>query len=451
MTEAPPPRLYLLTTSAVKLDKISSIRYLSSFHQMRSPGTIISLTFALALLVAYLTALSMGSSRDPKNVFHLPTSTSTALAEFAFPFLLTLVAGLYSVFWEDMYMFTIITQPYEAMSRQRKGGVASGAAGLAEDTLLLPYSGMPRYVAMFEALTRGHWKVFRVALFALLQRVLPIVVGASVTIWPPDENGEGGAVEFSTPLSIVTIVWMVVYLAVIPYEILESGYTRHLPRANITIADLLSWTCSSRLLCDDGEDANAVEAAADDHDSSDEIKEGGLEARQSEKTRLLAGNPLDVFAEGRLSQKWFMEARLRIASEHTRFGFGLDEIFITPSERQKLGFTPEKKLYTLGINSVDATGMAGEATLLEIGRKSEGLRRGIGVAAADPDPEGRGPSGPEDSFEVYGAGEPLVTIMEPDGPPVDGAGTTAETAGHGVGKNVAAAPEQGDDPAAAGE
>ena len=300
------------------LDAISKIRFSSSFHQMRSPWTIISLTFALVLLATFTTALSMGSSRDPRNVFHLPPTISRPLAEFAFPFLLTLVAALYSVFWEDMYIFTTITQPYEAMSSQKEkrrdalakekekssGALAEekekSSGALAEDTILLPYNGMPRYIAMFEALTRSHWKVFRVAIFALLQRILPIVVGASVTIYPTDLDADGSeegcAVKFSTPLSIVTIVWMVVYLAVIPYEILESGYTRHLPRANITIADLLSWTCSSRLLCEDYDDTSggtppqsvAGKAATDDD-------------RQQEKVNLLAGNPLDVFSKGRLS------------------------------------------------------------------------------------------------------------------------------------------------------
>ena len=79
----------------------------------------------------------------------------------------------------------------------------------------------------------------------------------------------------------------------------------------------------------------------------------------AEETGLLAGNPLDVFESGRQSERWFMEARLRLAQQ--RFSFGLEEISSKPGK------------FTIGIKSVTK-----HRTTPFLGRKSEGLRKGFG-------------------------------------------------------------------------
>jgi len=241
------------------------------------------------------------------------------------------------VFWEDIYLLATITEPFAAMMCQPGGATA-------EVSILLSYANMPHYIAMLESMTRGHWKIFRTATLALLQRILPIVVGASVTVRSGYCDNEGCTVEFSVPMSIITIVWMAAYLVLIPYEVLEPGYTRHLPRVNITIGDLLSWSCSSRLLR--GHNLNIV-------------PEGEDSEPLAEETGLLAGNPLDVFGSGRQSERWFMEARLRLAQQ--RFSFGLEEISSKPGK------------FTIGIKSVTK-----HRTTPFLGRKSEGLRKGFG-------------------------------------------------------------------------
>ena len=266
--------------------------------------------------------------QSTRNTFNL--GVSPGISAFLLNFLLTFVLSVYSIFWEDVYLFSAITEPYVEM------GKPGGAT--ADQALLLNYASLPRPIAIFDAATRGHWKVTRTASVAMLQRLLPIIAGASITVSSRDHdlNGSGSTIQLSTPLSIITIVYLAVYLLLIPYEVLESGYNRHLPRDSLTIGDLLSWTCSSPIL-------------RQDHINLDPDRP---------ETGLLEGNPLDTSADGPRSQKWYMEARLRLAQ--LRFSFGME---IATAE-------DVNSEYTIGIKSSGAD-------TPDLSRPLKGLRRRV--------------------------------------------------------------------------
>ena len=107
-----------------------------------------------------------------------------------------------------------------------------------------------------------------------------------------------------------------------------------------------------------------------------------------------------------------MEARLRLASEHTRFAFGLDDITAYLPEKDKPKSEPgeNKILYTLGIKSVDANA-DGTAATLPLSRKSEGWREGTekaALASLGRDLESRGSVTPEEKIEIFRAGQPFL-------------------------------------------
>lgn len=116
----------------------------------------------------------------------------------------------------------------------------------AAENLLLDYNCALPYIVTYTALTNRHWKVARISALAPLQRLLPILVGGSISVV---DNGDYTCTcSASLPLFIVIIIWLFVYVILIPYEILEAGYKRHLPRNYCSIADIVSWTYASKLL-----------------------------------------------------------------------------------------------------------------------------------------------------------------------------------------------------------
>ncbi|KAB5578764.1 hypothetical protein GE09DRAFT_1281067 [Coniochaeta sp. 2T2.1] len=214
--------------------ELSKLRYNSVFGIMRSSAALRYSIIAFVCLVGYILALAFANPHI--KVFKIDVSPN--LTAFILGYVVTYVFSLFSFFWEEMYLFAAITERFVGMNKPE------GAD--ADQALLLNYTGSPRFITMFGAASRGHWKGVRTGVYATLQRSLPIIVGASIKIFPlADYQSE---VQFSTPLSIIVIVFMVVYLVIIPYEVFEAGYSRHLPRDCLTIADLLSWTCSSSIL-----------------------------------------------------------------------------------------------------------------------------------------------------------------------------------------------------------
>jgi len=274
---------------------------------------------SLILLAGFITALAFASSRD--NTFHFPFSSN--VPSVLFHFILTTLFGFYNVFWEDAQLFSALTEPFVALGTEHKAAGASSngretnkirnKAPNAHETLLLSYTCLPSIVAMYTAFSRNHWKVGRTAVMAMLQRALPIIVAGSFNVYGLG-NASESAVEISRVYFIIIIIWLAVYLVMIPYEVLECGYSRHLPRNFMSIADLLSWTYSSSLFR---------------VDTLNEKRSGGL-----------IDDPLDIQFkreerdQGVKREQWHMEARLRLAENE--FCFGLSKV-------------PETGFYTMGI------------------------------------------------------------------------------------------------------
>jgi hypothetical protein len=97
--------------------------------------------------------------------------------------------------------------------------------------------------------------------------------------------------------------WLVTYTILIPFEVLGEDYKRHLPRNFETIGDIISWTYSSGLL------------------------NGG--AFDEPHNLSMPDTPLDVEITGCHSQKWSMEARLRLANKN--YAFGMYKLSVNPN------------------------------------------------------------------------------------------------------------------------
>lgn len=243
----------------------------------------VAMTFAL--LGGFIAALSTGMKDGIE--LHL----SYGLASFVFQFIPTFVVGLYSWFWKDISLFSRSTQPYINLISPRP----------ASDNLLLDYNCQLPYILTYSAMKNKHWKVARVSAVALLQRFLPIILAASIQVV---ENDGTCTVFASLPQCIIIMSWLLIYVMIIPYEVLEAGHKRHLPRNYSSIADILSWTYASRLLREDVPD--------------------GYENGE------LAGNPFNALKssrpetgrwyEGFQSERWYMEARLRLSCKEYQFG-----------------------------------------------------------------------------------------------------------------------------------
>ncbi|KAK0719442.1 hypothetical protein B0H67DRAFT_151503 [Lasiosphaeris hirsuta] len=341
------------------IEQLSRCRFNSVFSIMQRLPLIYFTTTAIVIFIGFIIALALGSMQTERNTFDLPLSPG--VSAFLFNFFLTFVLDLYSLFWEDIYLFSAITEPYVNMGKPH-GATADGA-------LLLNYTSSPRPIAIFDAAGRGHWKVVRTASIALLQRLLPIIAGASIAVGGSADDSGISRIQFSAPMSIIVIIYLAVYIAIIPYEVYESGYSRHLPRDCLTMADLLSWTCSSHILRQD--------SISLDPDSPE--------------TGLLGGNPLDTSADEPQNQKWYMEARLRLAQQ--RYSFGLESV-------------PFKDgTYTVGIKCSDAE-------TPELHRASKRICRRI-ARLGDVDAERVG-SNEETSYKIAGASKFTIICAEED-------------------------------------
>ncbi|KAB5549572.1 hypothetical protein GE09DRAFT_1223394 [Coniochaeta sp. 2T2.1] len=344
---SPPNTISILKTISdtghiLTVRELSNLRYNSVFGIMRSSAALRYSIIAFVCLVGYVLALSL--VKPDTKVFTIGVSPN--ITAFILGYVVTYVFSLFSFFWEEMYLFAAITEPFVGMDKPE------GAD--ADQALLLNYTGSPRFIAMFDAASRGHWKVFRTGVYATLQRSLPIIVGASIKIFPisPDRS----EVQFSTPLSIVVIVFMVVYLVIIPYEVFEAGYSRHLPRDCLVIADLLSWTCCSSILRNNTITLN-----------DDQLEE-----------KLPPTNPLDTRSDPPHNEKWHMEARLRLAQQ--RFSMGLIRV------------SSRNGMYMVGIDT---------STAARLYRPTKGLRRRI----AGTRKEGNRAENPETTYKVAGVGK----------------------------------------------
>ena len=171
-----------------------------------------------------------------------------------------------------------------------------------------------------QGLGKGHARLAFLMLMAILGRLLPIVVASAISVFEKD----GVSVRFSLPQSIIVIVWLVLYLVLVIWLLATEEPERQLPRYYRSIADLLSWTCSSSLMRDEN-----FAGEGNPFDVTLEGRERGQDSQTSEVTRRVSGQ----------GQQWYMKARLRMVRKRYRFG-----VFPVHGERDQ---------YTVGIEAGD--------------------------------------------------------------------------------------------------
>jgi hypothetical protein len=238
-------------------------------------------SITLTLLAAFIAGVVLGLVNGRS------ISISYNWATVVFQFIPALIVNFYTWFWQDVDLFARSTQPFRGMSSPKP----------ASENLLLDYNTLPPLVVTYAALKNGHKRIAWTSVVAVVQRLLPILIGASITVVPGDESGS--VIYASTPLFICVIAWLALYCFLIPLEIfgwkLPRDYVkRHLPRFYSSISDLVSWSYASKLLCLDD------------------------------------GDPFELPVMGPKNEQWYMEARLRLkqnhdGSEFAKYSFGLYE------------------------------------------------------------------------------------------------------------------------------
>ncbi|KAG4428122.1 hypothetical protein IFR05_016396 [Cadophora sp. M221] len=231
----------------VSHESAQKLRYRSTYTNMKRVSMYIWTTIAFVLCGLFIAALIT----NMVNGYDIPFSADWA--SFLFSFVLTFVVSQFTWFWEDLDLFTRSTQPF----------MHADSPQPAAENLLLEYNCALPYIVTYTALTNRHWKVARISALAPLQRLLPILVGGSISV--VDNGNDTCKCSASLPLFIVIVIWLFVYVILIPYEILEAGYRRHLPRNYCSIADIISWTYASKLL----NEGNLLEIDLEDEEKRD--------------------------------------------------------------------------------------------------------------------------------------------------------------------------------------
>lgn len=236
-------------------------------------------SFTLTLLAVFIAGLALGFMNG-KTI-----SMSYNWATVVFQFIPAFIVNFYTWFWQDVDLFARSTQPFRGMSSPKS----------ASENLLLDYNTLPPLVVTYVALKNRHTRIAWTSVVALVQRLLPILIGASTTVVPGDESGS--IIYASMPLFICVIVWLALYCFLIPLEIfgwkLPRHYVkRHLPRFYSSISDLVSWSYASKVLRSDD------------------------------------GDPFEVPVMAPKNEQWYMEARLRLKQNHdgsdfAKYSFGL--------------------------------------------------------------------------------------------------------------------------------
>ncbi|KAF1997720.1 hypothetical protein P154DRAFT_524588 [Amniculicola lignicola CBS 123094] len=256
--------------------QVSKTRYYDIAFNLEHKAAYAWMVFTVLLIALLITALALGMADG------IETSISYGWSTVVFQVIITFMTIMYTWFWQDVDTFTRTMQPFRRMYKPLP----------ASENLLLEYSCLPPGVVTYVAFQNEHWKVAWTSIISLLQRLLPILCGASTTVVPAANDGR--IIYASKPLFITMIIWLSCYFFLIPYEVFSDGVLKHLPRGYSSIADLVSWIYASKIL------------------------------------RAEAGEPFDVPVEKPRNERWYMETRLRLkenedGKDFHKYCFGLYE------------------------------------------------------------------------------------------------------------------------------
>ncbi|KAF6826470.1 hypothetical protein CMUS01_09413 [Colletotrichum musicola] len=324
-----------IRTRAISKRDLALIRYNSSWGVASPISIYIHSSLAFLFMIAFIIAISTPDLPGPegcKGLGALPHDGAVII----FDTILTIIVAQISGYLIDFAMVTAHTEPFAQMS------TASG--GPANSTLLLNYTCSPAPAAVYRALMNGHYKVARIAIWALIHRILPTLYGIS-TIVHPVEDSSSSVICFNLPLSIANIVGFAICGGLILLEALQSPLSRRTPRDWCSIADILSWSTTTSLLQPGNFETDTVDPYRND--------------------------PLHMAADGPLAERWHMQARLRLQEKRFRLGFAQ----VPGTENYAFGITedepetlPEVKVsvFSRKVVSLDPDEENGQAGTLDV-------------------------------------------------------------------------------------
>ncbi|KAK1713467.1 hypothetical protein BDP67DRAFT_514772 [Colletotrichum lupini] len=242
-------------------------------------------------MVLFLVGISIIPSITPNGGYcWAPRNLSRNWAIVLFELVLITAVSFLSIFWTTLSLFVAHTEPLARMARPSKPGEP------AKNTLLLNYTCSFLPVRIYNAFMNKHWKLVRIMFWELLQRLFPTLIGSSIIVYSR-AHGDRCVVCFSLPLFVVVIVGLASCAGLVFFELIQASVFRRTPRDYLTIADIISWSSTSRLL----------------HREADSKKSG--------ESKYDIDDPLDMDVHGEKGKRWYMQGRLELQLKQYRLGF----------------------------------------------------------------------------------------------------------------------------------
>ena len=191
--------------------------------------------FEFCCLVLLVTCGFIGGRGRDGFLVEFTFHMSPALGRFIFRGLLTVFAGLIAQFWSSTDIFHRAVQPFVGMHEENPQ--------LASENLLLDYLCCLPVLVSIKAATNGHRKVAYFSFLSLSSRLFPVLVGALFTITPLENKITVGA---SLRTYCAVSIFLLIYCISMPFA--WPTRKRALPRAILSLADLISYCYDSKLL-----------------------------------------------------------------------------------------------------------------------------------------------------------------------------------------------------------
>ncbi|KAK0374568.1 hypothetical protein CLIM01_08056 [Colletotrichum limetticola] len=274
----------------ISIRTLALIRYNSAWAVANPLSVYIHFSLAFSLMVLFILGISIIPSVTPDGGYCWePQNLSLNWGIVLFDVVLTTTVSLLSNFWAALSLFVAHTEPLARMARPSEPGE------VAKNTLLLNYTCSFLPVRIYNAFMNKHWKLVRIMFWELLQRFFPTLIGPSITVYSR-AHGDRCVVCFSMPLFIVVIVGLASCAGLVFFELTLSSVFRRTPRDYLSIADIVSWSSTSRLL----------------HREADSTNSDGLNYD--------IDDPLDVDVHGEKGKRWYMQSRLELQLKQYRLG-----------------------------------------------------------------------------------------------------------------------------------
>ncbi|KAK1845224.1 phosphoribosylaminoimidazole-succinocarboxamide synthase [Colletotrichum chrysophilum] len=303
----------------VSQDELARIRYLSAWAITRLFEIYGHSLLSLLLMILFILGITLTRQDRGSGSFCFEPALSTTQAIITFDTVLTTIVGFLADFWISIALFVAHTEPLARMNTPQTTTSTSNAANgsmqrnflanikynlkaqsnknTAKHTLLLNYTCSAAPKRFLSACQNKHWKVARVSVWAALIRLMPTLVGSSITVYHYITEPNTCLVCFTKELFIVSIIGFAMCSVLILFEVLKDLRSRRMPRDWLTIGDLVSWASTSDLL-----GVPRTTSSGSDNDSPWK-------------------DPLDVAVDGEKGKQWYMQERLKLQLKRYCLGY----------------------------------------------------------------------------------------------------------------------------------